>query len=248
MKKAVYTVNIGNYIPDISAITVPAFKAYAERIGADFIQITERKFSPFAFGYEKMQIYELGKDYDYNVYFDLDVIISPKMFDVTDKIPADVVGHLGGYGADTWFGMDENFLNDLSEQSVAEQMRDAQGHPLFYANNMPVTTEKKVMLPRFFACCDRILCVPKACHEVWKPCELEFEEALVWARREHFIAEWNIARNMAKNHYKEQGIESPGRSSGAQSDDDVWINLNITSRATKNIDIQKLSKYAKEGL
>ncbi|HWB97853.1 MAG TPA: hypothetical protein VG672_14160 [Bryobacteraceae bacterium] len=44
IKKTVYTLNIGDYAPEICALTYPLMEAYARKIGADFHVIRERKF------------------------------------------------------------------------------------------------------------------------------------------------------------------------------------------------------------
>ncbi len=44
IRKTIYTVNIGDYAPDICALTYPLIQAYANKIGANFHVIRERKF------------------------------------------------------------------------------------------------------------------------------------------------------------------------------------------------------------
>ena len=63
----VYTLNIDDYFPEMMEITVPLMKKYADKIGANFIEINRRKFSDWHIHYEKLQIYELGKEADWNI-------------------------------------------------------------------------------------------------------------------------------------------------------------------------------------
>ncbi len=68
MKKILYTLNVpdadGNeYAPEIRKITYPFLKAWAYKIGAEFFEITERKFPEMPPVYEKFQIYELSKEH-----------------------------------------------------------------------------------------------------------------------------------------------------------------------------------------
>jgi hypothetical protein len=85
MNKTLYTLNIGNYEPDITSLTFPLFRRYAEKIGADFHIITERKFPDMPVVYEKFQIFELGQRHknEWNIFFDADTLISPDFWDVT---------------------------------------------------------------------------------------------------------------------------------------------------------------------
>ena len=93
MKKTIYTVNIGNFAPDITAMTYPLIKRWAKKIGAEFQIISERKFPEFPIVYEKLQVYELGRDNDFNIVIDSDTCVHPDMFDVTDHLPHDTVLH-----------------------------------------------------------------------------------------------------------------------------------------------------------
>ena len=87
MKINIFTLNINNYCPEMMELTVPLMKNYATKIGAEFIEITERKFPDFHIHYEKLQIYELGKDSDWNVFFDGDVIVNNSMIDIRKLNP-----------------------------------------------------------------------------------------------------------------------------------------------------------------
>lgn len=89
MKKALWTLNINNYRPDILGLTFPLFKKFAQKIGADFNVITEPKINWHHPGMEKFQLYTLGKDYDWNIFIDSDALIHPDMFDPTDLLHKD---------------------------------------------------------------------------------------------------------------------------------------------------------------
>lgn len=112
MKKTVFTLNIGNYEPEITALTYPFLQAYAEKIGADFHIITERKFPDFPPVYEKLQIFELGRDNDWNIYFDSDALVHPDLFDVTNHLPKDTVLHWGNDMAGNRWRYDKYFQRD----------------------------------------------------------------------------------------------------------------------------------------
>jgi lipopolysaccharide biosynthesis glycosyltransferase len=92
VKKAVFTLNIdGNYSPEICALTRPFLEGYARRIGAKFIEITKREFPEWPVVYEKLQIHDLGRDYDWSIYFDSDTLVHPDLFDITEVIGRDTV-------------------------------------------------------------------------------------------------------------------------------------------------------------
>lgn len=86
-KYAVVTIVIGNTYNDLSKLTHPTIKAYADKIGADFIvwKTMGKHTHP---GYQKLEIKELLKKYERVLYIDTDIIIredSPNLFDVVPK-------------------------------------------------------------------------------------------------------------------------------------------------------------------
>lgn len=93
MTKTVWTLDVDDYAPEITAITHSYLCRYAEKIGAEFRIISERKFPEFAPTYEKLQLFELGRESDWNIYFDSDCLIHPDFFDVTEHLSKDTVMH-----------------------------------------------------------------------------------------------------------------------------------------------------------
>jgi hypothetical protein len=110
--KAVYVVRINNYFPELCEITIPLIKNYAKKIGAEFVEITERKFPDFPPTYEKLQIYELGKNNDWNILSDADNLIHPNAVDLTAYLKPDHVGYFSGFDANNMFEMDKYFERD----------------------------------------------------------------------------------------------------------------------------------------
>ena len=81
------TIAVGESYRDIAKITHPSIKAYAEKIGADFIDIDRRKISTTTPHFEKFQIYFLLNKYDRIAFIDTDIIIRkdcPNLFDIVD--------------------------------------------------------------------------------------------------------------------------------------------------------------------
>lgn len=90
MKKALVTLDI-NYNKVITDITYPYMKKYAQKIGADFIIMNERKFPHLSANMEKFQLYEIGKDYDWTIFIDADALIHPNCPDLTELYKKDCV-------------------------------------------------------------------------------------------------------------------------------------------------------------
>lgn len=114
MKKTLFTLAVDGYAPEICDLTFPIMRRYADKIGADFHVITARKFPEFPPVYEKLQIYDLGREMgnDWNIYVDADALIHPDMFDVTEHLAKDTVFHNGSDPASIRFKPDEYFRRD----------------------------------------------------------------------------------------------------------------------------------------
>jgi hypothetical protein len=114
VKKTVYTLNVGDYAPEICALTYPLLQAYARKIGAQFHVIRERKFPEWPMDYEKLQIYELAREHgnDWSIYIDSDALVNPEMFDVTDHLHKNTVCHNGKDMAGIRWKYDHYFRRD----------------------------------------------------------------------------------------------------------------------------------------
>jgi hypothetical protein len=131
MKKLLITLDI-NYTKEITNITYPYMKYYANKIDADFKIITERKYPNEPVNIEKFQLYELSKGYDWTIFVDADAIIHPNCPDMTEVCAKDTV-IFNGYdlysvrfksnnyarrdgrsiGACTWFTVFSDWTRDL---------------------------------------------------------------------------------------------------------------------------------------
>lgn len=114
MKKAIFTLNVDNYAPEITALTYPLLKNYAHKIGADFQIISERKFPGWPCVYEKLQIYELAQEQGIQeiMYIDSDTLVHPDMFDPMNHLPGDTVCHNGNDMAGNRWRYDRFFRRD----------------------------------------------------------------------------------------------------------------------------------------
>lgn len=112
MRKTLFTLNIDHYAPEITALTYPFLRRYAHKIGAEFQVISERKFPAWPVVYEKLQIFELGRDNDWNIYIDSDALVHPDMFDVCDHLAANTVAHNASDMAGNRWRYDRFFRRD----------------------------------------------------------------------------------------------------------------------------------------
>lgn len=114
-KKTIYTLNINRAYPkEITDMTYPLLQNYADKIGADFFEITERCYPEWSITFEKCQIYELGQKHnnDWNIYIDCDALIHPDMPDVTSFINRNTVMHCGNDLASLRWKSNRVFLRD----------------------------------------------------------------------------------------------------------------------------------------
>ena len=112
MKKCVFTLCVDDYAPKVTALTFPWMQRYAEKIGADFHVIAERRFPDWPVTYEKLQIHQLGRAYDWSIFFDADVLVHPDLFDITDHLDRDTALHWGADLLGNRFGYDHCFRRD----------------------------------------------------------------------------------------------------------------------------------------
>ena len=114
MRKTVYTFNVDDYCPEITALTYPLLKRYANKVGAEFYIISERLHPRYAPVYEKLQIYDLqlARGDDWSIFIDSDALVHPDMFDVTEFISKDIVVHNGSDMANNRWRYDRFFRRD----------------------------------------------------------------------------------------------------------------------------------------
>jgi len=87
MKKEnlVLTISIGDYYNEIGKHTLPSIEKYADKIGADFLNVTEFKKDYITQKWNKFYISELLNKYKRILYLDIDLIVredTPSLFDI----------------------------------------------------------------------------------------------------------------------------------------------------------------------
>lgn len=114
MNKVIYLLNLDHYLPEVTALTYPLIYRYAKKIDAHVHLITERKFPKWPLDYEKLQIFELSREFgaDWNIYIDSDMAIHPDFFDITAHLHKDTVCHPGPDVASVRWRIDDYFRRD----------------------------------------------------------------------------------------------------------------------------------------
>jgi len=107
--KALWVLDIGDYAPELKALTRPFLERYANRCEYEIRTISERRFPDWPVVYEKLQIFELGREFEWNLYVDSDALIHPDFVDLTEFLPRDTVLHYGCDFAPNRFRSDEYF-------------------------------------------------------------------------------------------------------------------------------------------
>jgi Glycosyltransferase family 9 (heptosyltransferase) len=93
MKRAIVTIASGEYFQQMARLTHPTIRAYADRVGADFLVWTDTSAYKYP-EYKKMEIGALLNTYDRVLYLDTDVIIRPDAPDIFNVVPEDSLGIL----------------------------------------------------------------------------------------------------------------------------------------------------------
>lgn len=114
MKKTIFLLNIGDYVPKITNLTYPLIERYAKKIQASTHIIHERRFPEWDLDYEKLQIFQLSQEMgnDWSIYIDSDALVHPDLPDITELIPMDTVAHNGSDFAPIRWRYDNYFRRD----------------------------------------------------------------------------------------------------------------------------------------
>ena len=87
-KNLVLTISVGDYYQELSKLTSPFIKKYAEKIGADFLNIDGFNSEYITQKWNKFHIHDLLNKYERIIYFDIDILIRedcPNLFDIVPK-------------------------------------------------------------------------------------------------------------------------------------------------------------------
>jgi hypothetical protein len=110
-KTCVHIVRKPNVPELLRAITEPLIIDYARRIGADVNLIgTTRAFPDYPPTYERMQIFAVGRGFEWNICVDTDILLGPSLVDPTTAFPREAVGLIMTYKASESFAVDNQFF------------------------------------------------------------------------------------------------------------------------------------------
>lgn len=82
--------DIGGFFPELTKITIPSIKFFARKIGAEFKVIDTPTFNMPSVTYEKFQLYEMSKGYDWTYFLDADTLVNPDCPDWAEAVTKDV--------------------------------------------------------------------------------------------------------------------------------------------------------------
>ncbi|MCF2858434.1 hypothetical protein L1286_13180 [Pseudoalteromonas sp. SMS1] len=116
-KHAVVTINIGTRYSKMASLTLPTHKAYANKIGADFVEIKEFELplieSEYSAYWAKFKLFELLKSYERIIFLDLDTVVRESCPNLFDIVPEEQFAVL----YETDFGIDQTLeINDMLEK------------------------------------------------------------------------------------------------------------------------------------
>jgi hypothetical protein len=224
LKKTLFVLNVDNYAPEITEVTYPLLKRYADKIGAQFYEIRERKFPGWPPVYEKLQIYELaqGLENDWNLYVDSDTLIHPDMMDVTNYIPRNTVAHNGQDMAGNRWIYDRFFLRD--------------GRNIGSCNWFAVASDWCIELWKPL---DDL-----TFEEAVKNISPTVKELNTIITPEHLIDDYTLSRNIAKYGLKHITFHDIWKSLGYRPDAFLW-HIYTSTVAEKLVEMKKVLKIWK---
>ena len=187
MKKLIHVLNINDFFPELFALTFPTIQAYAERHGFLINLITERKFHDYPINYEKMQVYQDGREAELNMLCDADMLIHPHFPDVHEivKNPAYVA-----------FNDNYNISTKYQANRIPYFVRD--GRDVGIATNFVVTSNLTH---------DLWEPIPLTSQQISDLAVPNNDEPGEWNRGwGHYADEFALSFNLAKYGLKYQGI------------------------------------------
>ena len=145
MKRVIFTLCVNDYLPKLTKITIPNISAYAHRCGAEYHVLTESPFKEWPVTYQKLQIHELGKNYDQVMHIDADMLIHKDFWNVFDIVgPKEIACH-ATYTASVNFSCDEYFFRDGRNLGVCSSfmISSKSCHDLWEPFNVPFEEARK---------------------------------------------------------------------------------------------------------
>jgi hypothetical protein len=196
MTKTIFLLNVNDFAPEVTKLTYPFIRCYADRIGAKIHIITERKYPEMPVTYEKFQIFSLARQFksDWNIYIDSDALIHPEFLDITAHISKDTIAQYGQDIADIRWKVDEVFLRDGRMIGAGNWFTVASDWclDLWHELDIPLAQALENIRPT--------------------PAELK-----AGVTREHLIDDYTMSRNIARFGFKHTTFQKIWKSVGIEN-------------------------------
>lgn len=109
----VLTIAMGDAYERMAKLTHPNIKAYAKKIGAEFMCIDKSAIAKTSPHWEKFQIHDLLEEYDRILYLDTDMIIRDDCPNLFDEVPE---GKLGMFNEASWTDRSKELMIDIARK------------------------------------------------------------------------------------------------------------------------------------
>jgi hypothetical protein len=118
--RLVITLATGDYYQSILDVSRPTIRAYAQKIGADYIELTNK--TQTWWGLEKFRVGHFSKQYDRTLYIDADCLVKPGTPDLFEVVSPDRIGFHNDNpynpgGSELWLTSERSAL--LNSQGVS---------------------------------------------------------------------------------------------------------------------------------
>ena len=225
MNKTIFLLNIDKYAPKITKLTYPLIEYYADKIGANIVKITKRKYPDYPVTYEKFQIYDLASS-DWNIYIDSDTLILPEFFDLTPFMNKGVTYFPSNNIAPSRFKSDKYFLRSGSKFSAPTSFVFTSDWCLDVWKPVDDLSLEQIKnniykVPRDFEC-------KKS--KIKEYCQNRYEST-------YFIDDYLVARNIAKYGLKPDYMTSVYEELFNHTDLLYWVKFPLTSIEEKYTNI-----------
>lgn len=91
MLKNLFVLRIGDFRPDLCEFTIPTIKHWCAKNGWVYNEITKRRYNDLPITAEKLQVHNLGKDSEWNILCDADLMLRPDFVDPVSFTAPNVV-------------------------------------------------------------------------------------------------------------------------------------------------------------
>lgn len=114
MTATIYTLDINNYMPEVTKITFPLMKKYAEKCNGKFHIINSNFYRSYPVAMNKFLIKNISVQMndEWSIFIDADALIHPDMPDITKMLRKDTLAMYGFDQASLRFTMDDYFTRD----------------------------------------------------------------------------------------------------------------------------------------